>query len=50
MVTKFNTGGGLGGNSSKMLLTLALVGVGAFLAYKFVYKPYMDKKSNESGS
>lgn len=48
MVTKFNTGGSAGGGgSTKMLLTLALVGIGGFLAYKFVIKPYLDKKKTE---
>lgn len=36
--------GGSGSGLLKPLLIIALVGAGAYLGYKYIYLPYMEKK------
>jgi hypothetical protein len=56
MIAKFDTIGSTStgtantsnGGSSKMLLTLAVVGLLGYLAYKYVYLPSKEKKELEN--
>ena len=57
MIAKFETMGGVpnmgapstsNGGSSKMLLTLAVLGLVGYLGYKYVYLPSQQKKQTEN--
>ncbi len=51
MIAKFNTPASIGGGESKggnALLYIGIAVVGGYLLYKYVVKPYLDKKKAET--
>ena len=54
MITKFDTSGSGApstskGGMGKGLITVLVVLAAAYVGYRFVYKPYMEKKDKENG-
>lgn len=49
MITKFDTSGGAGStsNSGNAIIYLIVAGVVAYLGYKYLIKPEMDKRKAE---
>jgi hypothetical protein len=53
MITKFDTSSGGGatatsGNGMKGLVTFIVIGIGLYVGYRFVVKPYLEKRNQNN--
>jgi hypothetical protein len=50
MITKFDTssGGGATATSGKGIITFIIIGVGLYVGYRFVIKPYLEKRKQKN--